>query len=1017
MHRFFLIFFLIILFSNYSNSQDSYKEFKEDVYLMMDENSNSKNRKKIRKFFRILKSKELSQEMKSKIYLVLTEFEKRGLYLNAHYVKFFNLFLESFESSKDQIVFNSFLDYLIMNNHMYTDLNLNYIFSDLEKFLKSRVLNNRADFTWKTVGEFNINVNEDESFKINFLDCDLILFNSSDTIKFFNVKGYYDLINNNFNGQFGRSDYINEDVFVEFQFNNFIIDLRKDFVTINNASISIFGAVGATAEGIYKNKLSSSNNFPNFTSVNDDYMLRIFKNFYIDGGFQLKGDNLFIYRHEKPVELRFKNNKLDYLFIANDFQLNDGKIYSANTNFSISNNLGSLTHPSTYFTYDDYDNKISIDRLSGKRGLNPIRNTFHGLSMYVDKMEIDLIDDNCYLFHYAQGSDISVLFESDNYYSLKKYHDIDRLDLNPLLLLLQFDENYPHQQEHLVNDFSIFSGFEIEDIINILLELEIFGFVNYNSFKGSFSILPWAHNFQKSYKKKYDYDSFKIESLAAIGDTVADIDLYLNKMEINKVHKINLTNRYNINLYPMSNKLMFFKNKCFYMDGNIDLGSFAFSGKDISFDYDSFAFYFSKNSLMSFLVDSKNEISSSIIHFDNGILYLDSTNNKSGASKINDFPKFSTIASSHLSYNNEPVLFLINPFTVSYLHDISLNNLSFNGNIFLDGMKIGPESILKFNATNNLETYLERDKFNLYKGKVSLNGSVQLSEKGLFGSGQFNSSSVNFFAEKIHLLSGQIVGKTNSIINGDFLVDIPFSSESSLLSFSPYSDEFIVKSIEDTIYMYDDINFFGDMYFDSENLNGTGDLNFMNYSIKSAHFYFSENGIASADANFSIKNHYNDKAKFSVLSTSIEYIFSEKSILMYKNNNPFVLDEINYSIDFDLASLYLEKQLIEFSNNNTSQEGVLSSSRYGKKAFKYNAQDVAFDINKNELCVANGIQLEIKNFWIQPENNKFCTLTNGDFPVFTNSTLIKKRWLFKDKLINNKHVVIKPSLKHLILDN
>ena len=43
----------------------------------------------------------------------------------------------------------------------------------------------------------------------------------------------YDLINNNFNGQFGRSDYINEDVFVEFQFNNFIIDLRKDFVTIN----------------------------------------------------------------------------------------------------------------------------------------------------------------------------------------------------------------------------------------------------------------------------------------------------------------------------------------------------------------------------------------------------------------------------------------------------------------------------------------------------------------------------------------------------------------------------------------------------------------------------------------------------------------------------------------------------------------------------------------------------------------------------------------------------------------
>ncbi len=51
--------------------------------------------------------------------------------------------------------------------------------------------------------------------------------------------------------------------------------------------------------------------------------------------------------------------------------------------------------------------------------------------------------------------------------------------------------------------------------------------------------------------EKYDYDSFKIESLAAIGDTVAEIDLYLNTMSIYRINKINLTNRFPVNLYPM----------------------------------------------------------------------------------------------------------------------------------------------------------------------------------------------------------------------------------------------------------------------------------------------------------------------------------------------------------------------------------------------------------------------------------------------------------------------------------
>ena len=1018
MYRIFILVFILFFFTYYSSSQDINKELKEDVYLMMKENSTSKTRKKIRKFFRILNSNDLSEDIKSKIHLVLTEFENRGLYLNAHYVKFFNLFLESYDSVENQLVFNNLLDFLIINKHIYSDINLKYLFSDLEKFLKHGILHQGPGFTWKCIGVYNIDVNENKSLEISFSDSDLILFNSRDTVKIFNIKGDYDLIKNTFNGEFGQSDYFNDDVFVEFYFNNFNIDLKKDFFSINNTVMTSFGAVSVSSEGVYKNNLSSSDNYPVFRSNSNSISLNIFNNFYVKCGFQLKGHNFFFNRNNQPMEMRFKNNKLDYVFISNDFQLKSGKLFSSNTNFTISNKLGSISHPATYFSYNDYDKIILIDRLSGKRGLNPIRNTFHGLNMFVDKLEIDLIDDNCFLFHYVHGNDISVLFESDNYFSQNKYRDIDRLDLNPLLLLLQFDQKYNHQQEYKVSDFSVFSGMSSDGVINILLELELFGFIIYNNFQGTFSILPWALNYQKSYYNKYDYDSFKIEALAGIGDTVANIDLYLNTMEINRIQKINLTNRFLVNLYPMSNRLVFFKNKSFYMDGNIDIGSFAFSGKNIRFEYDDFAFYFASNSLMSFIGDGEKEISSSLIHFDNGILAVDTLNNKSGKSKLNDFPKFNTFNQSYLSYDNNPIVFLLNPFDVNYLHDIALHNLSFKGNLFLDGVKTGSQSALVFNETNNLETYIEHDDFELYKGNVSFNGSLRLSEKGLFGSGEFNSDYVNFFADDIHLLSGKIVGATNSIINGDSLAYVPFFTKSSLFSFTPYTKEFLLKSLGDTVYMYDDFIFFGDIYFDSENLNGTGKISFINYDIESAHFYFSKNGIASADANFSIlQNRKNKKIQFSTQSTSLEYTFNDKNIFLYKNNYPFVLNDISYLVDFDFALLDLDNQQIDFKNNNISSQGVLTALSYGRKAFDYNSLDANFNLVDNELCVAEGIQLEIKKFWIQPEGNRFCVMSNGDFPVFENCTLIKKRWLLKDKLINNKNVIIKPSLKHVILDN
>ena len=60
-----------------------------------------------------------------------------------------------------------------------------------------------------------------------------------------------------------------------------------------------------------------------------------------------------------------------------------------------------------------------------------------------------------------------------------------------------------------------------------------------------------------------------------------------------------------------------------------------------------------------------------------------------------------SLDASWLSYNNKPVQFLLDPFSINYLHDISLHNLYFNGVIYLDGYSIDAPSVLKFDDTHN----------------------------------------------------------------------------------------------------------------------------------------------------------------------------------------------------------------------------------------------------------------------------------------------------------------------------
>ena len=163
---------------------------------------------------------------------------------------------------------------------------------------------------------------------------------------------------------------------------------------------------------------------------------------------------------------------------------------------------------------------------------------------------------------------------------------------------------------------------------------------------------------------------------------------------------------------------------------------------------------------MSFVDKQKKIISSSRIYFDRGYLSIDSCNNKSGRSIINDFPKFKFNEGALFSYKDKPPSFNLEPHEINYLNDISTYNLSFQGYLNFLGNDSNYVSELSFDDSFNLSTKINDIKSHyIFDNNVEFSGDIEMSILGTKARGEFKSKLLEFYSDEIELNSFQILEK------------------------------------------------------------------------------------------------------------------------------------------------------------------------------------------------------------------------------------------------------------------
>ena len=189
-----------------------------------------KTKKNKKFFFRALNSNDFPSEINFQINLVLLSFHEKSLSFNSYYLPFIELVMECNKSREYRILLNQMLDFLIY--HPLSNIDLKHFINNSYNFIKFYLLHKTDYFAWEYEGNYAFLVTQNYLPKFYFEKVNLMLLNKVDTINIFNATGSYDLLNNDFKGNYAESDFIHEDFFSHFTFTDFTLDLNKNFLKL-----------------------------------------------------------------------------------------------------------------------------------------------------------------------------------------------------------------------------------------------------------------------------------------------------------------------------------------------------------------------------------------------------------------------------------------------------------------------------------------------------------------------------------------------------------------------------------------------------------------------------------------------------------------------------------------------------------------------------------------------------------------------------------------------------------------
>lgn len=1056
----FFFFFLI-----HSASSQEIKEFEKDTAIFIQQfeeftgvNITEEQEDSLESFILKWNAGYFSDEVKERFIDVCNLMLDKKARRDPHFMKYFDMVMLFHQTEQAKEHYDNWEKGLIyiFENKKYPLNIVNKYFNNIKSLLQDSILFSNYSTSWH-VSSNNYEIIVEDKLQIKFDKTDLTCKIKNDSIDIFETEGIFYPITNDWVGKKGivtweRAGYPADSVKAELS--NYKINMSKsgykaDSVYFTNKIYFDEPILGKFNDQVVHIMSPEKAIYPEFISYQSRFEIEnIFKDIDYEGGLNMKGANLLGFgdRNQEAVITINKNDTSILTAKAKTFMFKKDRAVSNNAQINISFGTDSIYHPGILFSYLSKKREITLspsDRIVSK---SPYFDSYHNITMNFDRLLWQIDQDKIYLTK-RRGSAIgNAVYTSSNFFNILEFERIMMRDsFHPLLAIRNYS-NKIGSETFTGEKFARFLKYDTYQIKQMLMFLSVDGFIFYDSDEDEAIIKQKLYDFIDARFGKIDYDVIKFESVTEdlIHNGILDLNNY--DLEINGVPEIQLSDYQNVKIYPKGNKIIMTKNRDFSFGGTIAAGLFTFYGQEFYFSYDTFKInLYNIDSLRIKVQTEEYDMYNNpvLAHIKNtveiitGDLLIDNPNNKSGLQDFPQYPIFNSIENSYVYYANihngvykrENFYFELDPFTIDSLDNFSVEGLRFDGKFysadifppFRDKLYMQPDYSLGFIRST------PPDGYPLYQGKGTYYDLIDLSNRGLRGSGTLEYLTTKAVTDDIIFFpdSTKIHATDFTMDERDSGIEFPGVKSNDIeIKWFPYDDIMYASQTKEPFNLYNNNSrLFGSLIIQPVGLSGKGRMDLEKAELKSNLFNFESNSFNSDTTSFRLKSINKKDFNFTTENLKGEIDFgtqqgnfnSNESFTIAefpKNLYVSYLDKFNWSIakdeiaiesnpQIDTSASEHIKELARLKDNDLPGALFMSTHR-GQDSLRFASTKAIYKLKDSTLNATEVEYIRVADALVFPDKNNVTIKNLAEIQTLQNSEIIADRLNRYHKIYNAK---------------
>ena len=737
--------------------------------------------------------------------------------------------------------------------------------------------------------------------------------------------------------------------------------------------------------------------YPRFESYDVGMTIKdLAPNVSYTGGFSLHGSKVLGYgTPEAKAQLNFfaRDGKTRTLTIKKGQELAAEK-----AEVSIYFGTDSIYHPQLNLIYKIQKHEMRLLRTETGMGQAKFTDSYHNDEFQTDAIFWNLDSAVLNLKILSGVGKKPGVYESVNYFNkelLRKTQGVASYE--PLYVLKKICDKTNSRTVN-VTEFAraLDPNLKENEIKSLLYDLVGSGFILYNEDIGVINVKEKAINYVLAKAKKIDYDIITIKSAPQSGNDY--IDLKSSNIDLKGVFEVPISDSDYVYFRPKDNSISLQKDRNMEFDGLMYAGRMDMTGEKFRFEYLPFTVELTKVDTMRINVPDSNKVDrdgnpilkpmKSKVEGIKGLLEIDAPINKSGRTRLPQFPRLYSKEKSYIYYDDPKVakgaytrknfFFELEPFRLDSLNNFSPDIINWQGKLVSGGIfpDLHDSVHLQRDESLGFKSETPKNGYDLYKGKGKYYGKFELNYSGLQGTGRITHSTADFTTNDVHLYPDSLRAITDT-----FLISKTFegvktpkvTGDSDQVFWLPVSDSMFIsmKAKDKPFAMYDDsfTTFKGSLLLTDNGLRGNGTLDWDLATLTSKDFSFKTMNLSADTAALNIKT-TGDRVSFKTPNVSAKVDFKSR-IGDFKSNLLNIPTEFSYNqytTAINEFKWYMDEKILDFKAPAMGPGEYFTSTRHDQKGLKFLGKRATYNLVTSVLRVEQVPEIKVADASVVPDS-------------------------------------------------